>query len=411
MTFDKLNVIAPILKALETEGYSNPTPIQEQSIPYLLEGRDLSGAAQTGTGKTAAFTIPMLQLLEQGVLVSKNPKNRLRALILAPTRELAIQIGESIGNYGRNLRFRHAVIFGGVPKNQQIRAMKQNPDIVVATPGRLLDMMNMGVIRLDSISFLVLDEADRMLDMGFIHDIRKIVAKLPATRQNVFFSATMPNDIRQLANTILRDPVNVAVTPVSSSSETVDQRIFMVEKNNKLNLLLHVLKEESVKNALVFSRTKHGADKLAKSLNKLGVNAAAIHGNKTQGARQIALQRFKNGKAKVLVATDIAARGIDIEELSHVINFHLPNEAETYVHRIGRTGRAGSSGIAFSFCDREERPYLKNIQKLIRKDIPVVEDHPFHMHIEVAEKQPVVFNKNPFRQRGRRPAMAGRRIA
>ncbi|HEY9561193.1 MAG TPA: DEAD/DEAH box helicase [Anseongella sp.] len=410
MTFDQLAIISPVLKALQTEGYTHPTPIQEQSIPHLLQGKDLSGAAQTGTGKTAAFTIPMLQLLEQGALEQKNPRIRLRALILAPTRELALQIGESIGNYGRNLKFRHAVIFGGVPKNKQIRDMRANPDIVVATPGRLLDLMGMGVIKLDSISFFVLDEADRMLDMGFIHDIRKVVAKLPVSRQNVFFSATMPMDIRKLANTILNNPVNVAVTPVASSAETVEQHIFMVEKNNKLNLLLHILKKEPVKNALVFSRTKHGADKLAKSLNKLGINAVAIHGNKTQGARQIALERFKRGQAKVLVATDIAARGIDIEDLSHVINFHLPNEPETYVHRIGRTGRAGSTGIAFSFCDFEERPFLKSIHKLINKEIPVKEDHPFHMHIEITDKQPPLHNKNPFRQRGRRPAM-GRRIA
>lgn len=371
----------------------------------MLAGRDLSGAAQTGTGKTAAFTIPMLQLLEQGMLAQNHPKIKLRALILAPTRELALQIGDSIGNYGRNLNFRHTVVFGGVPKNQQIRALRGNPDIVVATPGRLLDLMGMGIIKLDSISFFVLDEADRMLDMGFIHDIRKVVAKLPAVRQNVFFSATMPRDIQQLANTILRDPVNVAVTPVSSATETVDQSVFMVEKTNKLDLLLHLLNGEPVKNALIFNRTKHGADKLAKLLNRAGIKAEAIHGNKTQGARQIALERFKNGKARVLVATDIAARGIDIDDLSHVINFQLPNEAETYVHRIGRTGRAGASGIAFSFCDREERPFLKSINKLIKKEIRVMEDHPFHMHIEISDKQPVVFNKNPFRQRGRRPAM------
>jgi len=412
MTFDKLKIITPILEALKSEGYTIPTPIQEQSIPYLLEGKDLFGAAQTGTGKTAAFTIPLLQLLEQQSGQAQGLKNRLRGLILAPTRELALQTGEAIGNYGKNLNFRHTVIFGGVPKNQQIRAMRGNPDIVVATPGRLLDLMGDGVIRLDAISFFVLDEADRMLDMGFINDIRKVVAKLPPVRQNVFFSATMPEDIRQLANTILRNPVNVAVTPVSSSSESIEQSVFMVETNNKLNLLLHLLKEEPVKNALVFSRTKHGADKLAKSLNRAGINAAAIHGNKTQGARQIALESFKKGKARVLVATDIAARGIDIDDLSHVINFQLPNEPETYVHRIGRTGRAGASGIAFSFCDREERPYLKSIHRLIKKEIAVVEDHPFHMHIEIHEKQPVVFNKNPFRQRGRRPAMSGsRRIA
>lgn len=410
MTFDQLNIIQPILKALRTEGYERPTPIQEQSIPYLIKGHDLFGAAQTGTGKTAAFTIPMLQLLQHKANEGR-AANGLSALILAPTRELALQTGESIRNYGRNLNFRHAVIFGGVPKNAQIKAMRSRPEIVVATPGRLLDLMGQGVIRLDKIDFFVLDEADRMLDMGFINDIRKIVAKLPANRQNVFFSATMPRDIQQLANTILRNPVNVAVTPVSSSSDTVEQSVYMVEKADKLKLLLHLLSEEPVKNALIFNRTKHGADKLARSLNKAGIRAEAIHGNKTQGARQTALERFKNGKARVLVATDIAARGIDIDELSHVINFQLPNEPETYVHRIGRTGRAGATGVAFSFCDREERPYLKSINRLINREINIVEDHPFHMHIEISDKQPVVFNKNPFRQRGRRPAMTRRNIA
>ncbi|CAA9303100.1 MAG: ATP-dependent RNA helicase RhlE [uncultured Cytophagales bacterium] len=376
MSFQNLNVIDPILRALAGEGYTQPTPIQAQAIPVLLSGRDLLGCAQTGTGKTAAFAIPMLQALHNAGTDGNGPRP-IKALVLTPTRELAIQIGESFGTYGKHTGVRHTVIFGGVSQHGQTVALRRGVDVLVATPGRLLDLMNQGFVSLRNLQMFVLDEADRMLDMGFIHDVKKIIAKLPASRQSLFFSATMPPEIGKLAATILRDPVRVEVTPVSSTAEKVTQAVYLVEKNDKKFLLVHLLNEENISAALVFTRTKHGADRVAKDLNKSGIAAEAIHGNKSQNARQRALSSFKSKQIRVLVATDIAARGIDIDELSHVINFELPNEPETYVHRIGRTGRAGASGIALSFCDAEERDYLKGINKLIAKTLPVVADHPY----------------------------------
>jgi ATP-dependent RNA helicase RhlE len=378
LLFSELNLIAPILKALETEGYTQPTPIQEQSIPSILQKRDLLGCAQTGTGKTAAFAIPMLQLLNQPHANVKGPKP-IKALILTPTRELAIQIEESFKAYGRNLPLRHLVIFGGVGQKSQTDALHRGVDILVATPGRLLDLMNQGFVNLRDIEIFVLDEADRMLDMGFIHDVKKIIAKLPAKRQTLFFSATMPNEIKKLSDTILTNPVRVEVTPVSSTAEKIQQQIYFVEKNDKRNLLAHLLKDKAIETVLVFTRTKHGADKVVKDLTKINVRAEAIHGNKSQNARQRALTNFKARTTRVLVATDIAARGIDVDELAHVINYELPNIPETYVHRIGRTGRAGLSGIAYSFCDGEEKEFLDDIEKLIGLKIPVNEDHPFAM--------------------------------
>lgn len=372
MTFDQLNLIAPILDALKTEGYVQPTPIQEQAIPAILREKDLLGCAQTGTGKTAAFAIPMLQLLS-----SRRSNGKIRALILTPTRELAIQIADSFSAYGRNLRLKHLVIFGGVNQHAQTQALRHNVDILVATPGRLLDLMGQGYIRLDGIELFVLDEADRMLDMGFIHDVKKVIAKLPAQKQTLFFSATMPPEIQKLANTILVAPEEVKVAPVSSTAETIDQAIYFVDRQNKRKLLTHLLKNEINSQTLVFTRTKHGADKVAKDLSKSGIQADAIHGNKSQNARQRALSNFKTGAIRVLVATDIAARGIDIDELPQVINYELPEVPETYVHRIGRTGRAGASGTAFSFCDTEERADLKAIEKLTGIKIPVVDGHPF----------------------------------
>ncbi|GEO06821.1 DEAD/DEAH box family ATP-dependent RNA helicase [Adhaeribacter aerolatus] len=377
MTFNQLNLIEPILKALEKEGYTQPTPIQEQSIPLILQRRDLLGCAQTGTGKTAAFAIPILQLLKNEQTTERGPKG-IKALVLTPTRELAIQIEESFTAYGRFTGLRHLVIFGGVSQHAQTAALQRGVDILVATPGRLLDLMNQGFINLNSIKLFVLDEADRMLDMGFVHDVKKVIAKLPVKRQTLFFSATMPPEITDLANTILVNPAKVEVTPVSSTAETIKQAVYFVEKNNKRKLLNHVLEDRKIETALVFTRTKHGADRVAKDLNNAGIQAEAIHGNKSQNARQRALTNFKSRTTRVLVATDIAARGIDVEELTHVINFELPNVPETYVHRIGRTGRAGASGIALSFCDAEEKPYLRDIHKLISKNIPVVEDHPYH---------------------------------
>jgi ATP-dependent RNA helicase RhlE len=377
MSFENLNLIEPILRALKAEGYTQPTPIQQQAIPVLLERKDLLGCAQTGTGKTLAFAAPILQLLHQDELFVKAPAG-VKTLILTPTRELAIQIGESFATYGKFLKLKHTVIFGGVSQKSQTDALRAGVDILIATPGRLLDLMDQRYVHLQHLKIFVLDEADRMLDMGFIHDVKKIIAKLPSKRQTLFFSATMPPEISKLANTILTNPTRVEVTPVSSTANTIQQQLYFVEKSDKRSLLLHLLKDKSIETALVFTRTKHGADKVAKDLNRAGVTAEAIHGNKSQNARQRALSNFKAKQTRVLVATDIAARGIDIDDLSHVINFELPNIPETYVHRIGRTGRAGASGIAFSFCDSEEKEFLRDIHKLIAKTIPVIEDHPYH---------------------------------
>lgn len=378
MSFEKLNLIEPISRALKTEGYTTPTPIQEQSIPILLERKDLLGCAQTGTGKTAAFAIPILQLLHTDELFKKGPMG-IKCLVLTPTRELAIQIGESFAAYGRHLRLRHTVIFGGVSQHAQTQALRQGVDILIATPGRLLDLMDQRYVKLEHLKMFVLDEADRMLDMGFIHDVKKVISRIPAKRQTIFFSATMPQEIASLANSILTNPVKVEVTPVSSTANTIQQSVYYVDKGNKKHLLNALLKDKKINTALVFTRTKHGADRVAKDLLRAGVTAEAIHGNKSQNARQRALTNFKSQQTRVLVATDIAARGIDIDSLSHVINFELPNVPETYVHRIGRTGRAGASGISISFCDAEEKAYLKDIQKLIGKTIPVVEGHDWPM--------------------------------
>lgn len=375
MKFTDLNLIEPILRSLQEEGYDTPTPIQQQSIPHSIEGRDLLACAQTGTGKTAAFAIPILQRLNEKY--AAQPTNHVKTLILTPTRELAIQIGDSFTAYGRHLKLRNFVVFGGVGQKPQEDAMRRGVDILIATPGRLLDLMNQGFVKLDKLEIFVLDEADRMLDMGFIHDVRRVIKALPTERQTLFFSATMPPEIAKLAHDILTDPVKVAVTPVSSTVDLIDQSIYFVDKNRKKNLLLHLLETNDVKSALVFTRTKHGANRVAQDLTKAGIEAQAIHGNKSQTARQNALGSFRDGKIKVLVATDIAARGIDLEELSHVVNFDLPNIPETYVHRIGRTGRAGASGVAFSFCDQEEKAYLRDIERLINKKVPVVNEHPF----------------------------------
>jgi ATP-dependent RNA helicase RhlE len=377
MLFSDLNLIAPLQQALREEGYSTPTPIQAQAIPIVLSGRDLLGCAQTGTGKTAAFSLPILQLL-----ATTNPqggKRPIRALILTPTRELAIQIGESLTAYGRHLSLRSLVIFGGVGQQTQTDALKKGVDVLVATPGRLLDLYNQGYVKLSSLEIFVLDEADRMLDMGFIHDVRKVVSFVPKERQTLFFSATMPNEIAHLAQSILHNPARVDVAPVSSTAERVAQTVYFTNKPDKRALLKHVLDDPSLDSVLVFTRTKHGADRVARELNKAGIKALAIHGDKSQTARQNALSTFKDRKTRVLVATDIAARGIDIEELGFVINFEVPNVPETYVHRIGRTGRAGLSGKAITFVDHEERPYLKDIQKLIGKTVDVVQQHPFPM--------------------------------
>ena len=377
MLFNDLSLVEPLLRALEAEGYERPTPIQEQAIPPVLEGRDLLGCAQTGTGKTAAFALPMLQLLSAQTGQKQEGRRPIRALILTPTRELALQISESFTNYGKNLHLRNTVIFGGVGQTPQTDALRRGTDILVATPGRLLDLMNQGFVDLRNLSIFVLDEADRMLDMGFIHDVRKVIAKLPSKRQTLFFSATMPPEIADLADSILDNPVKVAVAPPATTAELVEQKVFFVHKHDKKSLLIHLLQDPEIKSALVFTRTKHGANRVAGDLTKAGIRAEAIHGNKSQTARVAALTNFKNGRNRALVATDIAARGIDIDALSHVINFELPNIPESYVHRIGRTGRAGASGIAFSFCDAEELPYLKDIQKLIGMQVPVDSDHPY----------------------------------
>ena len=376
MTFNELNLSAPLLKAVSEAGYETPSPIQASAIPPGLEGRDLMGCAQTGTGKTAAFALPMLDRLSGA---APRKKGAIRALILTPTRELALQIGESFAAYGKYLKLRSTVIFGGVGQTPQVEAIKKGVDILIACPGRLNDLIGQGYIDLADIEIFVLDEADRMLDMGFVHDVKKVIAKLPAKRQNLMFSATMPKEIEQLAAGILHDPAFVKVDPVSSTVERIDQSLYFVEKGNKKLLLPWLIKnlEPPVQNALVFSRTKHGADKIARDLTKQGITAAAIHGNKSQSARVAALEGFKEGKTKVLVATDIAARGIDISELSHVFNYDLPEVPETYVHRIGRTARAGADGTAVSFCAPEEMEYLAGIEKLNRRKIPVVSGHPW----------------------------------
>ena len=388
MTFKELGIIEPILKALGAEGYTHPTPIQEQSIPILMRRKDLLGCAQTGTGKTAAFAIPILQHLILDRQRNNGPR-RIRALIVTPTRELAIQIADSFTVYGKFTGIHNTVVFGGVKQGAQTKALRYGIDVLVATPGRLLDLMQQGFISLKDIEYFVLDEADRMLDMGFIHDIRKIIAKLPLKRQSLFFSATMPPDIVDLSRKILGNPEKVVIQPEQTTAEKVEQAVYFVSKKAKPKLLIHLLQSESVGSTLVFSRTKHGANKIVKVLGKADINADAIHGNKSQGARQQALGNFKSGHTKVLVATDIAARGIDIEELSHVINYDLPNIPETYVHRIGRTGRASASGIALSFCDAEERAYLRDIQKLIDQKIPVISEHPFlHVGVEDTPQNP-----------------------
>ncbi|HQW83173.1 MAG TPA: DEAD/DEAH box helicase [Ferruginibacter sp.] len=376
MDFKRLELIDPILKALIAEGYTAPTPIQAQSIPLILEQRDLLGCAQTGTGKTAAFAIPILQLLYKNKIIEHGPQ-KIKVLILTPTRELAIQIDESFAAYGKYTGISHTVIFGGVSQLQQTNILRKGVDILVATPGRLLDLISQGFIDLKYLQIFVLDEADRMLDMGFIHDVKRIITKLPAKRQTLFFSATMPPEIQKLADVLLTKPAKVEVTPASSTVDSIEQSLFYVDKQNKINLLNYLLKDKNISTALVFTRTKHGADKVVKFLLRNNIMAAAIHGNKSQNARQHALGNFKTGKIRVLVATDIAARGIDIDDLTHVINFDLPNIPETYVHRIGRTGRAGNSGFAFSFCANDEKDELKDIQKLIRLTIPVVDEHPY----------------------------------
>ncbi len=383
MTFEQLGLSAPILKALKEQGYVAPSPIQERAIPPALMGRDVLGCAQTGTGKTCAFAVPILQQLDQRPI----PGRPIRALILTPTRELAIQIGESFDAYGKYLKLRHTVIFGGVGQNPQVEALKRGSDILVATPGRLMDLYQQGFVALDRLEIFVLDEADRMLDMGFIHDVKKILKWLPAQKQTMLFSATMPGEVMELVNSLLRDPARVAVDPVSSPVEAIEQRVCFVDKGNKTRLLAWLLEHEGVKNALVFTRTKHGANKVARDLMKEGVTAAAIHGNKSQTARQQALSDFKAGRIQCLVATDIAARGLDIEELSHVFNYNLPEVPETYVHRIGRTGRAGRGGEAISFCDFGEKPLLKDIEKLMGRSVPVLDGHPFPMQIFEAPKR------------------------
>ena len=393
MNFTDLQLIDPIAKALKEEGYTQPTPIQAKAIPSILQGRDLLGTAQTGTGKTAAFAIPILQNLTE-----KNIRNnQIKALILTPTRELAIQIEESFNAYGRHLKLRNLVVFGGVKQGAQEAALKKGVDILVATPGRLLDFISQGIISLKNLEIFVLDEADRMLDMGFVHDVKRIIKLLPQKRQTLFFSATFPEEISKLANSMLTNPVKVEVAPVSATADTIQQKVYFVEKEDKLDLLTHILKNDISDSVLVFSRTKHGADKIARKLQSQKISAEAIHGNKSQNQRQNALNNFKSGKTRILVATDIAARGIDIDELKYVVNFELSDVSETYVHRIGRTGRAGADGSSISFVDSLDLLNLKNTEKLIGKKIPVETDHPYHTDGLVPQKRDS--NDKPFTPR------------
>ena len=422
VSFNNLQLIEPLLKALQQEGYETPTPIQEQAIPMILQRRDLLGCAQTGTGKTAAFAIPLLQLMHQQKQTNSSQQStgnrqtrNIQALILTPTRELAIQVEESLRTYGRYVDLKHLVIFGGVSQFNQVSALRRGVDILVATPGRLLDLLNQRHISLHEIKFFVLDEADRMLDMGFVHDVKRIISKLPVQKQTLFFSATMPGEIKQLANMLLKNPVKVEVTPVSSTVDTILQSLYYVEKQNKKLLLAHLLEDPTIESVLVFTKTKHGADRIARDLSRKGTKAEAIHGGKSQNERQKALHSFKSKRTRILIATDIAARGIDIDDLTHVINFDLPDIPETYVHRIGRTGRAGASGVAISFCDYEEKISLADIHKLIAKKITVVKDHPYdvalmHPH-EQSASQPSSFNKRRNVGGGKRYGRAFRQSA
>ncbi|MDU4960551.1 MAG: DEAD/DEAH box helicase [Sporomusaceae bacterium] len=403
MQFKDLAIMPEIIKALEMENYAMPTPIQEQAIPIILSGGDLLGCAQTGTGKTAAFAIPTLQLLSKEK-IPQRAKSVIRALIVTPTRELAQQIYESFTTYGRFTRLNCCVIFGGVSQKPQEENLQQRVDILVATPGRLLDLLNQKIITIEHIKILILDEADRMLDMGFIHDVKRIIAKTPLKKQTLLFSATMPPDIAKLAGTILHKPMRIEITPVSSTVERIEQYLYMVDKVSKKDLLLHILNDQHIGSALVFTRTKHGADRLSKQLSRHNVMAQAIHGDKSQGARQRALANFKDRSLRILIATDIAARGIDIDELSHVINYDLPDIPETYVHRIGRTGRAGLGGVAISFCDFDEKSQLRDIEKLIGKKLTVITEHPYPLQnnfpaIKVARtgREPVNAEKSPGR--------------
>ena len=411
MSFVELGLIEPLLRAIAAEGYTTPTPIQAQAIPHVLAGRDLLGCARTGTGKTAAFALPILQQLDA------NRRHATpgipRVLVLSPTRELAAQIADSFTTYGRNIRFRHAVVYGGVNQNPQVRAMSRGVHVLVATPGRLLDLMNQGHIRLDALEVFVLDEADRMLDMGFLPDLKRIIARLPKKRQSLFFSATMPPAISSLAHSLLTDPVQVSVTPPATTVDAIEQRVMFVPRADKQALLHNVLGTAACQRALVFTRTKHGADRVARQLHKQGHVADAIHGDKSQAARQRTLLRFRNGELPVLVATDLAARGIDVNGITHVINFDLPQEPEAYVHRIGRTGRAGASGIAVTFCDASERATLRAIEKLTRKTIPVDAGHPYHSQAGAPARPaspprhtPAAAGRPKFGQR--RPANGGR---
>jgi ATP-dependent RNA helicase RhlE len=401
-SFSELELIEPLQRAIRAKNYTTPTSIQVKAIPHLLKGRDLLGTAQTGTGKTAAFALPILQRLAGAARPAGS--RACRALVVTPTRELAAQIEASFADYGRYLRLSRAVIFGGVGQGPQVKVLARGVDILIATPGRLLDLMNQGFVRLDRLEVFVLDEADRMLDMGFIHDVRKIVKALPGQRQSLFFSATMPAEVAKLADGLLTDPVRVAVHPVASTAERIEQRVMFVEKADKRPLLSEVLKDPGIDRALIFARTKHGANRIAEQLARSGVQADAIHGNKSQTARTRALERFRTGAGRILVATDIAARGIDVEGISHVINYDLPNVPESYIHRIGRTARAGRSGIAISFCDAEERAYLRDIESLIKTRIPVVSDHPWHAgpaSPQAAAPQPQELNGRPSRRRRR----------
>ena len=375
MRFEDLQLMPEILKALKDEGYTEPTSIQEKAIPLVLKREDVLGSAQTGTGKTAAFAIPIIQHLAKRQ--KPDGKRKVTTLVVTPTRELALQIADSFKAYGRYTQIKNTVIYGGVGQGAQTDALRRGVDVLVATPGRLLDLMDQGYITLHHVRYFVLDEADRMLDMGFIHDIKKIIAKLPKERQSLFFSATMPKNIVQLSNQILINPKKIAVSPVSSTAETIQQFLYMTNRENKRELLLHILKDASMQQVLVFSRTKHGSDRIVRNLKKKNIECAAIHGDKSQNQRQKALKSFKNGQIRVLVATDIAARGIDIDKLRHVINYDIPNESETYVHRIGRCGRAGEDGISISICEPEENAYIRDIEKLIKKKIEVVQDNPF----------------------------------